>query len=146
MKLINGRASHAQVYPRTLCRAVCEEVAHHKKMDAGNLVGMDVMPLVEIGSFGEDELHELHGNVEAFDDVTDEPLIPKLVMAAQAEELKYFDEMGVYEYATFDECHQATGQAPIGTRWIDINKGYASKTNYMSLPSGGEGDQVRRAA
>ena len=27
VKLINGRASHAQVYPRALCRAVCEGAA-----------------------------------------------------------------------------------------------------------------------
>ena len=39
-------------------------------------------------------------------------------------------EMGVYEYATLDECYQATGKAPIGTRWIDISKGDASKTRY----------------
>ena len=64
--------------------------------------------------------------------MTDEPLVPKVVMAARAEELKYFDEMGVYEYATLDECHRATGKAPIGTRWIDINKGDATSTNYRS--------------
>ena len=92
---------------------------------------MDVMSLTEIGSFGKDELHEVHNAIEALD-VTDEPLAPKLVMAARAEELKYFDEMGVYEYATVDECHRATGKAPIGTRWIDINKGDAAKTNYQS--------------
>ena len=94
------------------------------------MVGMDAMSLAEIGSFGEDELHEVHGNIEAFDDVTDEPLVPKLVMAARAEELKYFDEMGVYEYATLDECHRATGKAH--TRRIDIDKGGATKTNYRS--------------
>jgi hypothetical protein len=66
-------------------------------MDAGNLVGMDTMTMAELNMFGQDELHETHGTVEAFDDVTDEPLIPKLVMAARAEELKYFEEMGVYE-------------------------------------------------
>ena len=101
-------------------------------IDAGNLVGMDMMTTAEINLFGQDELHESHGMVEAFDDVTNEPLIPKLVMAARAEELKYFEEMGVYEYATLDECHSATGKSPIGTRWIDINKGDATKVNYRS--------------
>ena len=76
--------------------------------------------------------------IEAFDDVTDEPLNPKLVMAARAEELKYVDEMGVYEYATLDECRQATCKAPIGVRWIDINKGDASKANYRSRLVGKE--------
>ena len=85
-------------------------------MDAGNFVGMDVMLLTEIGSSGKDELHEKYGNIETFDDVTNQPLLPKLVMAARAEELKYFDEMGVYEYATLEECHRATGKVPIGKR------------------------------
>ena len=52
VKLINGRASHAQVYPRALCRAVCEGVAHQKMMDAGNLVGMDTMTVAELNMFG----------------------------------------------------------------------------------------------
>ena len=52
-------------------------MAEKQKMDAGHLVGMDVMSLTEIGSFGEDELNEVHGNIEAFDDVTDEPLVPR---------------------------------------------------------------------
>ena len=66
--------------------------------------------------------------MEAFDDVTNEPLIPKLVMKARAEELKYFDEMGVYEYTTMEECKRSTSKAPISTRWIDINKGDGTKT------------------
>ena len=60
--------------------------------------------------------------------MTDEPLIPKLVFAARAEELKYFDEMGVFEYGTIDECHLVTSKSPIGTRWIDINNGDSVKT------------------
>ena len=36
---------------------------------------------------------------EAYDDVTDEPLLPKLVMKARAEELQYFNDMAVYEHA-----------------------------------------------
>ena len=132
MKLINGRANHAQVYPRALCRTVCEGVAAQKKADSCNLVMMDVMTLAEIHDLGSDMLHENHEDMEAFDDVTNEPLVPKLVLAARAEELKYFQEMGVHEYATLDECFQATGKMPIGTRWIDINKGDSVKVNYRS--------------
>ena len=130
--LINGRASHAQVYPRALCRAVCEGVAWQKKMDAKNLVAMDVMSVGELFDMGKDDLHECHGDAEAFDDVTNEPLRPELVIAARAEELKYFEDMEVYEYATLDECMQVTKRPPIGTRWIDINKGDAINTNYRS--------------
>ena len=93
---------------------------------------LDVMSITELNEMGADDLHENSGNMEAFDDVTNESLIPELVMKARAEELKYFDEMGVYEYATLDECKRVTGKSPIGTRWIDINKGDSTKTNYRS--------------
>ena len=48
--------------------------------------------------------------------MTNQPLVPKLVMKARAEELKYFDDMGVYEHATMEECKRVTGKSPIGTR------------------------------
>ena len=108
VQLINGRAGHAQVYPRSLYQAVCEGVAAQKKADAGNLVLLDVMSFAEMNDFGKDGLHDESLNVEAFDDVTNEPLNPKLVMAGRAEELAYFESMGVYAYATLDECRRQT--------------------------------------
>ena len=68
----------------------------------------------------------------AFGDVTNDPLLPKLIMFVRVEALKYFDVMGVNDGATLDVCHPVTGKAPIGTRWIDINKGDSTKTNYRS--------------
>ena len=44
-------------------------------------------------------------------------------MEARREELQYFKDMQVYQYATIDECRQATGRPPIGVRWVDTNKG-----------------------
>ena len=85
----------------------------------------------ELCAIGVDELHE-PTEYEAFDDVSGEPLDPKMVMSARKEELTYFDDMGVYEYATVEECWKATGHSPIGTRWIDINKGDTAKPNYRS--------------
>ena len=31
--------------------------------------------------------------------------------------------MGVYEYDTVDNCWLLTGRGPLGTRWVDTNKG-----------------------
>ena len=56
----------------------------------------------------------------------------EMVVAARAEELKYFGEMGVYEYANIDECQKMTGKMPIGTRWIDMNKGDSAAPKYRS--------------
>ena len=96
VRLVSSQASHTQVYPRSLCRAVCEGVAAQKIMDSRNLVMLDVMSIAEINKLGADDLHEAHSDMEAFDDVTNEALMPKRVINARAEELKYFDEMGVY--------------------------------------------------
>ena len=88
VQLMNGRAKNAQVYPRGLCRAVCEGVAAQKQLDSRNLVMMDLMTLDEMNSFGADGLHDQPDQSDgmvAFDDVTDESLVPKLVMAARAE-------------------------------------------------------------
>ena len=92
---------------------------------------MDVMSMEEMCAIGVDELNDV-AEYEAFDDVTGETLEPNLVMNARKEELKYFDEMAVYEYAAVEDCWSATGSGPIGTRWIDINKGDTSRPNYRS--------------
>ena len=59
-------------------------------------------------------------------------LIPRLVGHARREELDYFKSMKVYEYAPLSKCWDKTGKSPIGTKWIDVNKGDAQKTNYRS--------------
>ena len=69
---------------------------------------------------------------EAYDDVSNEPLIPSLVQAARKEELEYFKTMKVYEYAPLAECLKVTGKQPIGVRWIDTNKGDQAQPNYRS--------------
>ena len=135
-KLEGGqRCKQAQVYPRSCCRAVCEGVAAQRRVDAMNLVAMDVMSVEELNLMGSDALHENHMadiHYEAYDDVSNEVLIPSLVMAARKEELDYFKSMKVYEYAPIAECLKVTGKAPIGTRWIDTNKGDSTRPNYRS--------------
>ena len=95
---------------------------------------LGVMSLEELNDFGQDKdnLHDNAEQMEAFDDVSNEPLDPKKVIAARAEELAYFESMGVYEYAPAAECARVTGKAPIGTRWIDVNKGDTQNPNYRS--------------
>ena len=136
VKLEGGSlCKNAQVYPRTFCRTICEGIAAQRRMDSMNLVAMGAMSVEELMSMGHDDLHEDHmsdSKYEAYDDVSNEPLIFKLVQSARKEELEYFKTMKVYEYATVDECRKVTGKAPIGTRWIDTNKGDQAKPNYRS--------------
>ena len=87
VQLIGGRAAQAQVYPRSLCRAVCEGVAAQKRADSLNLVALDVMDAEELDAIGNDELHDEDPLVgyEAFYDVSGAELIPELVYSSLSE-------------------------------------------------------------
>ena len=71
------------------------------------------------------------GYETAWDDVSNENLVPHLVHAARALEMEFFHKLGVYENAPRE--HQAnTGGKNIGVRWADVNKGDALDVNYRS--------------
>ncbi|MBN71658.1 MAG: hypothetical protein CME32_20555 [Gimesia sp.] len=145
--LTNGRAKKCQVYPREFCKAVCEGIATQKKLYSLGMLAIPAMSLEEMmtvvpsevatGNPSED-LHEnegqwrLNDGTVAFDDQSGAPLEPMKVAKARQEEIKYFKEMGVYEKVELSECWRATGRAPIAVRWIDINKGDATRPNYRS--------------
>ena len=52
-----------------------------------------------------------------------EPLNPEGVWAARKEELAEVHEHHVYKKVPISQCLERTGKPPIGTRWVDINKG-----------------------
>ena len=128
-----NRCKRAQVYPRELCRTICSGVAAQKRCDAMNLVALDVLSVEELMALGDDELHDSFDKQHvAVDDVSGGPLVPHLVRNARREELEYFKTMNVYEHVPLRECISTTGKPPIGTRWIDTNKGDAESPNYRS--------------
>lgn len=142
--LMNGTAKRFQVYPRMLCYSILEGIAAQPKHDKGKLQWNEMMSVQEleliaevagldIGSVQEDaeELLDEEGLV-AFDDVSGDERCPSMVHNARAEELQYFKEMGVYEYASIEGCLRTTHRAPISTRWIDVNKGDRSNLNFRS--------------
>ena len=116
--LISGRARQAQIYPKALCRAVCEGIADQKKADKSEMREIALLDRGEINEvvktayawheelglcpMSPDEaaksLHEAEAdsNFWATDDVTGEALDPTAVKASRAEEIRYFRSMGVY--------------------------------------------------
>jgi hypothetical protein len=54
-------------------------------------------------------------------------LPPSLVRQARAEEIKFMLDWGVWERAPIANCWRDTGKAPIGSKWVDVNKGDATK-------------------
>ena len=78
-----------------------------------------------------------NGYEMAWDDVSNDNLVPTLVNAARAVEMEYFERLGVYERVP--RSHQVhTGGKIIGVRWVDVNKGDAEDTNYRSRLVGRE--------
>jgi hypothetical protein len=62
---------------------------------------------------------------ETFDEITGAVLPPKLVQQARAEEIKFMLDWGVWERVPIADCWRETGRAPIGSKWVDVNKGDA---------------------
>ena len=100
-----ARCKRAQIYPKQLCRTVCEGISAQRRADSMNLVALGVLTIEELMSM-DDDLHEdpcANTQFYAVDDVSGDPLKPNLVMAARKEELEYFKSMHVYDYAPLAE-------------------------------------------
>ena len=70
--------------------------------------------------------------MEAYDDVSGQPLDPALMIKARKSEIEYFRDTGVYEKVDIKECWNVTEKAPIGVRWVHISKGESANPNYRS--------------
>ncbi len=75
----------------------------------------------------EDEQLAAWSGKEVYDEITGAALPPDLVKQARAEELTFMREWGVWRRTPIAECWAATGKAPIGTKWVDVNKGDAKQ-------------------
>ena len=129
------RYKQAQVYPSSLCQAICEGISAQKKHDGMNLSALEPMCVRERLDFGLGDLHDIDNddyNWIASDDVAGEALDAKMVQAARREEIQHFTDMKVYKYARIRDCLNATSRRPIGVRWMDVNKGDSIKPNNRS--------------
>ena len=60
---------------------------------------------------------------EVYDNLSGAVLDKDMVQEARREEMAEVYKHGVYEKVSIEECYEKTGKAPIGTRWVDVNKG-----------------------
>ena len=75
-----------------------------------------------------------------WDDLSGEELEAEGVRRARAEEMEEFRKHGVYTKVPLEECWKETGREPVGTRWVDINKGDKGKPG-IPEQTGGSGNQ-----
>ncbi len=59
-----------------------------------------------------------------------ECLNPEQVKVARRGAISEFEKFGVYVKVPISRCWQIVGKAPIGTRWVDINKGDKKNPKY----------------
>ena len=67
-----------------------------------------------------------------WDNISGERLKPDLVTLARAEEMEEVRKHEVYVKVPLSECYDKTGAPPIGTRWVDVNKGDTIHPEYRS--------------
>ena len=67
-----------------------------------------------------------------WDDVSGRSLKPELVRAAREDERRGCIEGNVFTKVPISTCFAVTGERPINTRWIDVNKGDDANPNYRS--------------
>ena len=69
---------------------------------------------------------------EFCDNISGEWIDPGMVRKARREEMLEFAKHGVYVKVPVEECLSKTGAGPIGTRWVDVNKGDKVHPEYRS--------------
>ena len=67
-----------------------------------------------------------------WDDLSGKALLPELVHKARLEELGELAKHRFYVKVPISECWSRTGSPPIGTRWVDVNKGDDHHPEYRS--------------
>ena len=137
MTLDCGKTKEAAKYTRELCEAICPGLIRQKDLDRTGMMCLgEIDVMTAEGKNREDWQETDHDEVEmdpdfATDDVTGEPLDPKLVREARKLEIKYVHEMKLYHKVLRSERIKA-GCRPITTRWIDVNQGDTENKNYRS--------------
>ena len=99
-------------------------IVEQARLDAAGMVSLQCID-------GEGEEQEEIMNVEHeqedwrkyWDDVSGEELDASLTQAARREEIEAIHSMKVYKKVPISQCLSETGRRPVGTRWVDTNKG-----------------------
>ena len=125
-----GEQTRAQHYPEAVGVAILEGLLNELTKQ-GNLNSMSAGPVNQEPDLQFD--NELQDDWLTFiDEISGKPLSAQLVVKAREEELSYAHKYHVWDVVDEAECWANTGAAPIGVRWIDINKGDEARPNYRS--------------
>lgn len=58
-----------------------------------------------------------------YDDISGKPLPKELTVKARGKDMEQVYAHRRYDKVPFQECYDVTGNAPVGTEWLEVNKG-----------------------
>ena len=130
VQLIGGKAKAAEIYPddlvATLLRGLLRERHNMRLLGSLEFGPCNDEPDIPTGiDMGEDW-------DEFIDEVSGKPLETSKVEAARSEELDFAERYNLWTPVPIQEAWDVTGKGPIGSRWIDLDKGDLNKPNYRS--------------
>ena len=132
IKLEGGnRTRQSEIYPEGLCKEIIRGLKDQMRED-GRMIGrtLGTVCMVEEHKLEEEEFNE---DIKRYwDDMSGKELDPRLVSKARLEDMEEFRKHKVYVKVRIEECLRKTGKKPIGSRWVDINKGDESDPEYRS--------------
>ena len=134
-KAMSGRASVAQVYPRALCKAVCRGAMQEAQLDMKRTHSAGC---VDDGR-SESETKEINSiELEAgdwltfWDDMSGKVLDSGRTRKARQDDIERINKMGVWKMVPITKCWERTGKGPVGTRWVDVDKGDVENSNHQA--------------
>ena len=71
----------------------------------------------------------LYQDADFYDDVTGKELPKELTVKAREAEMRQVKAHKLYDKVPVKKCWDETGEAPVGTKWLEINKGDEEEFN-----------------
>ena len=124
-----SRTKQSEVYPEELCKEIVRGLKRQMRKD-GRIARGSVGSICSIEDAGIEEYEEEFR--QYWDDISGKELDPAGVKKAREEEMEEFRKHGVYVKVPIEEAVKKTGKKPIGSRWVDINKGDEGNPEYRS--------------
>ena len=128
-QLIGGKAKQAEIYPDGLLQRVLKGLKQQTQKKSP-LSSLEFGPVNEEPYFEQAVL--VQEDWTTFIEVSGKALETSKVMAAHAGEIDYAIRYNVWTLVPTQEAWDVTGAGPVGSRWIDINKGDTERPNYRS--------------
>ena len=116
------------IYPPELCRAIVKGLNQQLQHDSKALQHLTTTPALAM----DDDEDPDDDQWVAYDDAKGGELQVPLVREARQEEMRFVRDRNIYSYSTVKECLAETGRAPVGTKWVDTNKGDDQNPKYRS--------------